>query len=271
MKLFAIKSDSDKTAVQAYLLYYEKEKCFYIELPDNADLWKTPLLLSSFAKKDITTVNSYWSKIWVQQRIVPTDRQNLGQVLKDNNLDEYDEYELLVLSKGRCAQDDYYIEPITEDELPYEVSKRFLKRIEDIVPLNNFQLLVFFRDGVIKKCDIKKFFDQNKPLGKFLMIHNEMFDMVRIQPGGYGVYWEENMSIADFELYDDGKIIPLSVSDFKNFIKHRVINAAEAAELLECSRQNINDLVKRNKLHPVKSAEKNTLFLKSEVLKRNWK
>ena len=85
----------------AYLLYYEQEKRFYIELPENADVWETPLLLDSFVKRGETTVNSYWSKIWVQQRIVPTDRQNIGEILRDNHLKEYDEYELLMLAMGR--------------------------------------------------------------------------------------------------------------------------------------------------------------------------
>lgn len=269
MKIFAIRNEENKE-ISAYLLYYEKEKSFYIELPDNADPWETPLILSSFAKKDITTVNSYWSKIWVQQRIVPSDRQNLGQVLKENNLSEYDEFELLMLSDGRCAQDNFYLELIPENDLPDSILKRFEKKIEDIVPLQNYGLLVFFRNGVIKKCDVKKFFNKNKSLKTFLTLHKDMFQYVRIQPGGYGIYWEENMSISDTELYDKGTKIPLSSSDFKDFVEHRVINAAEAAELLDCSRQNINDLVKRDKLHPVKATDKSTLFLKSEVMKRNW-
>lgn len=269
MKIFAIRNEENKE-ISAYLLYYEKEKSFYIELPDNADPWETPLILSSFAKKDITTVNSYWSKIWVQQRIVPSDRQNLGQVLKENNLSEYDEFELLMLSDGRCAQDNFYMELIPENDMPDSILKRFEKKIEDIVPLQNYGLLVFFRNGVIKKCDIKRFFNKNKSLKTFLTLHKDMFQYVRIQPGGYGIYWEENMSISDTELYDKGTKIPLSSSDFKDFVEHRVINAAEAAELLGCSRQNINDLVKRDKLHPVKATDKSTLFLKSEVMKRNW-
>ncbi len=73
---------------------------------------------------------------------------------------------------------------------------------------------------------------------------------------------EESMSISDRELYDSGIRIPLSPADFREFVVQRVINAAEAAELLECSRQNISDLVKRNKLRPIKESEKNTLFLK---------
>ena len=67
-----------------------------------------------------------------------------------------------------------------------------------------------------------------------------------------------------------GNRVPLTAEDFKAFASERVINAVEAAEILNCSRQYINELVKNNKLHPIKATEKNTLFLKSEVLKRNW-
>ena len=62
----------------------------------------------------------------------------------------------------------------------------------------------------------------------------------------------------------------MMADDFRAFVSERIINAAEAAEILNCSRQYINELVKADKLHPVKTSEKNTLFLKSEVLKRNW-
>ena len=148
MKIFAIRDESATQQIDlAYLLYYEVEKRFYIELPENADPWETPLLLSSFIKKGETSINSYWSKIWVQQRIVPTDRQNLGQVLRDNNLKEYDEFDLLMLSMGRCAQDDYYLVPIEEAQLPEKIRRRFDRLIEDVIPLNDFALLVFFRDG----------------------------------------------------------------------------------------------------------------------------
>ena len=101
MKIFAIRDESTQEQKDlAYLLYYEQEKRFYIELPENADAGETPLLLDSFVKRGETTVNSYWSKIWVQQRIVPTDRQNIGEILRDNHLKEYDEYELLMLQWG---------------------------------------------------------------------------------------------------------------------------------------------------------------------------
>lgn len=270
MKIFAIRDEAaEKQKDLAYLLYYEHEKRFYIELPQGADPWESPLLLDSFVKRNETTVNSYWSKLWVQQRIIPTDRQNIGEILRDNQLEEYDEYELLMLAMGRCAQDDYYLVPIDEKDLPEEIRKRFATRIEDVLPLEDYCLLVFFRDGTIRKCDLKKYFEKTKNF-HVLLKKPEYFEHVQMQTGGYGVAWDVNISIPDSVLYRMGKIVPLTAADFRNFVLYRVVNATEAAELLGCSRQNIIDLTKRGKLHPLKTSDKNTLYLKSEILKRNW-
>lgn len=270
MKIFAIRDESvDSRTDLAYLLYYELEKRFYIELPDDADPWETPLLLSSFLKRGETSINSYWSKMWVQQRIVPTDRQNLGQVLKDNGLKEYDEFDLLMLSMGRCAQDDYYLAPMEETQLPEQIRRRFEKLIEDIVPLSGFSLLVFFRDGSVKKCNMM---EHGKDVSAFQVLFRSeaLFCSANLQPGGHGVEWDVDLSVDAATLYRIGKKVPLTVSDFQSFVKYRVVNVAEAAEILGCSRQNIDYLTKKGKLHPVKVSEKNTLYLKSEVLKRNW-
>ena len=79
-----------------------------------------------------------------------------------------------------------------------------------------------------------------------------------------------NLTFSDSVLYRTGKKVPLSAADFQNFVAHRVVNVAEAAEILNCSRQNVMDLTKRGKLHPIKTSDKSTLYLKSEILKRNW-
>ena len=84
MKIFAIRDESAEIQKNlAYLIYYEAEKRFYIELPENSDPWELPVLLDSFVKDNEYTVNSYWSKIWVEQRIIPSDRQNIAEILRD--------------------------------------------------------------------------------------------------------------------------------------------------------------------------------------------
>ena len=270
MKIFAIRDETDVAGKNlAYLLYYETAKQFYIELPDDADPWETPMVLSSFARNGETSVNSYWSRLWVQQRIVPSDRQNISQVLRDNGLKEYDEYGLLMLAMGRCAQDDYYLVPVGEKDLPEMIVKRFMKRVEEVVPLPAFNLLIFFRDGTVRRCDMMSYFSSHRSF-EVLLKRPDFYDRVHIQTGGHGIRWDENLAISDAALYAMGKLIPLTLDDFRRYAAEQVINTAEAAEMLSCSRQYINELVKTDKLHPIKVTEKSTLFLKSEVQKRNW-
>lgn len=268
MKLFAIRdSEIDKQKDLAYLIYYEKAKSFYIEVPESISQWEAPMLLASFVKKGCYSINSYWSKQWVRQRIVPTDRQNLGVVLKDNQLTEYDEYRLLLLGKGRCAQDNCYLVPIKGDALPKLLQQRYATKVEDVIPIAHHQLLVFFRNGKVKKVIVEKLVGEDKaylPVLRSVAI----FEQVRLLPGGYGVTWGQELQIPDIQLYAEGTTIPLELEDFLAFARQRVVSASEACKLLGCSRQNLNKLVKSKQIHPFKQEEKLTLFLKKEIEER---
>ena len=105
MKISVIRDDKITGKDLGYLFYYEHPEKFFIEIPGHVDEWESPLILSSLVRRGIRSVDAYWSGIWVQQRIVPVDRQNLGQILRDNGLQDYNPYTLLMLGHGRCAQE----------------------------------------------------------------------------------------------------------------------------------------------------------------------
>ena len=133
MKAFAIRDEwLDRDRDLAYLLYYEKEKSFHIEICPDTGEWEAPMILSSFIRKNRRSVDTFWSGKWVEQRIVPPERQNLGMILKKHGIDEYDPYRLLVLSHGRCAQDDCFITALKEREYPAELIKRLGQNIRDM-------------------------------------------------------------------------------------------------------------------------------------------
>ena len=271
MKIFAIVDESTDGAPAAYLIYYEAARRFYTEITDDAGEWDVPFYFATLVKKGKRTVGPRNSRAWVRQRIVPQDRQNIGQILRDNNLKVYDEFRLLMLSDGRCAQDDFCLKQITEEELPPEIRKREKKRLSDVVPLDGESLLAFFRDETVKRCRVRDFFRQTPALRTYLERFPSRFAEVRIETDGHGIMWEENMVISSEELYESGKTIPLSPEDFRRFAMQRIVNTAEAAELLDCTRQNICVLVKEGKLIPIKETERDRLFLKGDVLKRIWK
>lgn len=59
-----------------------------------------------------------------------------------------------------------------------------------------------------------------------------------------------------------------SDEQLKSFIIENVITTMEAAEILNCSRQNIDRLVDNGKLVPVKRTQRDKLFWKADVLAR---
>lgn len=208
MKLYVIRNEEDATNKDlAYLFYYEAEKRFYIELPDDADEWETPLLLSSFVKRGKKTVNAYWSKLWVQQRIVPTDRQNLGMILRDNGLECYDEFKLLVLADGKCAQDSYYIVKITEKDLPKFLLERHRHQVMNVMPMPANELLVTFRDGSTKKIALCVLVGTDRRFAPVLK-NDRIFRMVQVEPGGFGICWGANLCLGYDKLYQAEAVAP---------------------------------------------------------------
>lgn len=271
MKIFALINEHTNAKPNTFLIYYETTRTFYIEITDGADEWDVPFYFSYFVKSKIYSINPDITLNWIRQRIVPTDRQNLGQILRDNKLKSYDEYELLMLGKGRCAQDDYRLDKISEDELPKCILNRFSKRIDDLIPLSSsFSLLVFFCDGKAKICNLEPLIKNDTYLSRYLSLHPERFNNVKIESGGHCISWNDNMYISSIAMYSTGKNVPLAKEDIISFISQRTVNTAEAAEILNCTRQNIDDLIKRGKLTPVKTTAKDKLFLKSDILKREW-
>ena len=123
----------------------------------------------------------------------------------------------------------------------------------------NFSLLAFFRDGTARKIKVKELTAGDRVFSPYLT-REEHFNAVRLQPDGYGVCWSENAVLSDQTLYRSGELIPLTMEDFYRFVSLRIVNSAEAQELLHWSRQNLADLVKRDRLHPLRTDGNNRLF-----------
>ena len=222
-------------------------------------------MLASFADHGEYSINSAWSRRFVQQRIVPQDRQNIGQILVDNGLSEYDEFSLLMLSMGLCEQDDCYLEEVSAEQIPDFLSARWKTKVDEVVPLECPSLLVFFRNGVSKITDVREI----APSSAEPYLANQVrFNTVEVQPDGFGVYWNEQAMIAHRDLYSHGVTVPLSLKDLHRFVQDRIVSASEACSILDCSRQNIDDLMRRDKLHPIRTDAKYKLFSKAEVMQR---
>lgn len=266
MKILLIRNRFKKDITLGYVLYFEKTKTFNIEIEKNATFEDLPIVLDLFASRGVYSLNSYYSKLWIEDRVVPIDRQNIGDILKEAGLDEYDLFKLLVLNQGRCTNDDY--ELIKVNSLPDSITSRFIHKVLDVLALDNNELLCFFLNGECKKVDVNKLKESDHRFGLILKDANE-FKKVHILPGGYGVSFDNDVFIEDDVLYKNGKTIDIKYDDFISFVKNNIVDTYEATQILECTRQNIDDLIKRGKISPIKSGKKNNLFIKEDIKNRD--
>lgn len=250
--------------ILGYLFYYERHKRFYAELLSCVDEWDAPFMFRPFVEKKVFSIDSIWSKKWVELRIIPRERQNIADILKDNNLKEYDEYRLLVLSEGRCAQDDCYVRKIKDSLLPEEIMDRLYKKVLDVMPLAENRAIVFFKDGSSRKVSFNELAGDNR-LFKKILSDEAVFMRMKVSPGGNGIEWDEERFISSEQLYQSGKKSDVVYDDILRFVNYRIMDTGEVTDELKVSRQYIHQLVSSGYLTPLKSGAKERTFQRALI------
>ena len=74
-------------------------------------------------------------------------------------------------------------------------------KVKAVVPLDDYRLQVTFANGVSKVYDCKPLL--RKPT--FAALSSRwLFRVVQVDPGGYGVSWNEDIDSSEFELWERG-------------------------------------------------------------------
>ena len=76
-------------------------------------------------------------------------------------------------------------------------------KVQDVKPLEKYKLLVTFQNGEIKKYDVKPLFDKWQVF-KDLIYINGLFQQVKVDAGGYGISWNDDIDLSCDELYYNG-------------------------------------------------------------------
>lgn len=81
-------------------------------------------------------------------------------------------------------------------------------KVQSVRPLESKRLLVKFANGVEKIYDCNPLLH----LDMFQLLKNEaFFKSVQVDSGGYGVSWNDNADLSEYELWANGK--ELSVAE----------------------------------------------------------
>ena len=141
-------------------------------------------------------------------------------------------------------------------------------RLVGAVPLEGNRLLTCFETGEVRLCDFETLCGDLP--GVSVLRDSELFARFEIDSNGRELVWPGCCRISQQKLAALGERLPLSRADFARFCQNQLLSTAEAARMLQCSRQNIDSLVRRNRLQPVKCYAKNKIFFKSDILRRMW-
>lgn len=113
-------------------------------------------------------------------------------------------------------------------KLPHLFRERafMFHKLISIYPLKNYRLLGFFPGQENRIYDMKPLIEHAAP---FAPLHNEeFFTRVRVDAGGYGISWNDDIDLSANEIYEHGTAI--DVASHKGHSASRSRSAAKAPD-----------------------------------------
>lgn len=87
---------------------------------------------------------------------------------------------------------------------PIKVGGTFMfHKVRNVKVLNNYILEVTFEENVIKYYDVKPLFDKWECF-KILKENKSLFSVVKVDKGGYGISWNNEIDLSCNELWKNG-------------------------------------------------------------------
>lgn len=78
-------------------------------------------------------------------------------------------------------------------------------KVTSIKPMKKYVLLATFHDGTTKTYDMEPLFSQIEVFNTLKDIPH-LFEQVRVDMGGYGISWNDEIDLSCDELWDNGTI-----------------------------------------------------------------
>lgn len=264
MKICKIVDEYRNDLLTGYLFYYEKSDAYTIELSSDLTEEDAPIFFEGFIRRGIYTVDQKFSRRWVESRVVPRDRQNLGAILKDNGLKEYDTFRLLMLAEGRCAQDDCAVFPVKGSRLPEWLTERRRRTLTFAAALAPWDMILIYADESIRRTDAKKLLGRKRQT-EYILARPDKHKDLHIMPGGAGVEWSDGVFLTADELYEEGTVLPLSRDELDAVVGSYIVDTSEICYELDCSRQYVSKLVREHGIEEFKAVGGTRLFTRAEA------
>ncbi len=236
MKIYEIRN---KDTIYGYLFSDDNYEEYYIDLVDGLDSY--PVFFDLFIKKRKTTINSYWSKKWVMERVIPYERQNINDILKESKIKYYNELLLFVKCGGKSSMDDNYLKEINDKDIAKERNDRVIK---DFIRISNNKLIVFFKNETV----VLDYLEPINEIPFLSKLSNEIIFNSKYR--------------FDYEMIKkNGKRIDFRYEDLVNYINENIYSAKEVEDELGISKQSVYNLRSNESVIKLN----NNMFLKNNI------
>lgn len=115
-RYFLLKDEDFNDRCYGTLIYKLPEKKFRFILRSGYDFWDYPPILDFAFKRGEIEVNNTAVMCFIRERLIPSNRANILDILRSAGLTSYDEFGMLMYTGGKCAQDWMYLEEIKFEE-----------------------------------------------------------------------------------------------------------------------------------------------------------
>ena len=192
-----------------------------------------PVFFDIFINKKKYIIESYWTRKWIEERVIPESRHNIKDILKDNGFKYYNEILMIIASRAHSSMDDNYLKQIKYEEVSDCVKERRKHLIKDFIYLKEKnKAIVFFENGISKMINLKT--KNNKPF--------------------INCFGSELISTSyEFYSYDDiyknGKNTPLLYDDLLNYVNENILSTNDIKKEYDYSRQYVNKLKQEKRIY----------------------
>ncbi len=79
-------------------------------------------------------------------------------------------------------------------------------RVEKVVPVEPMKIQILFQNGIEKQYDIRQLCNQF-PQFLVLQTNNALYSQVKVDAGGAGISWNDDLDLDAEELWENGVLV----------------------------------------------------------------
>ena len=107
------------------------------------------------------------------------------------------------------------------------------RKIKSVKPLENLKLSAVFQDGTEKEYNVGAL-TSVFPQFKEFEANPELFAQVKVDVGGYGVSWNDELDLSADEIWECGITVGKKEVGLANMVAERLVSARDSVGMTQC-------------------------------------